>query len=89
MKERAAASPFSSPARERGTLDCGWPRSATPFTLRTKLGLQEDTSPVSVLTDDRGVDRAMLHRASGLRLLATVPRDARRELRKRAYPTSQ
>jgi hypothetical protein len=41
--------------------------------IRTKLGLQGDGSPALVLTDDRGVDRAMLHPASGLRLLGDGP----------------
>jgi hypothetical protein len=41
--------------------------------IRTKLGLQEDGSPALLLTDDRGVDRVMLHPASGLRLLGDGP----------------
>ena len=41
--------------------------------IRTKLGLQEDGSPVLALTDDRGVDRVMLHPALGLRVLGDGP----------------
>lgn len=41
--------------------------------IRAKLALQEDGSPTLALTDDRGVDRAVLHPASGLRLLGDGP----------------
>lgn len=42
-------------------------------TVRTKLELEEDGSPILALTDDRGVDRVMLHPALGLRVLGDGP----------------
>ena len=41
--------------------------------IRAKLGLEEDGSPILALTDDRGVDRVMLHPAVGLRILGDGP----------------
>jgi hypothetical protein len=41
--------------------------------IRTKLGLEADGSPILALTDDRGVDRVMLHPALGLRVLGDGP----------------
>ncbi len=41
--------------------------------IRTKLGLEEDGSPILALTDDRGVDRVALHPAFGLRVLGDGP----------------